>query len=379
MGVYENLGVKRIINGVGSGTAIGGSIMRPEVLDAMREASRSYVRLPELLDKAGKRIAELAGVDSAYITAGAAAGITVAVAACMAGKDNAKIHQLPSTNGMKDQVIIQAMQKNFYELMIRLAGADLVEIGLANGTEDYHLESAITERTAAIVHFVAYAPSSDIKIEKVIEIAHKNDVPVIVDAAAEFPPFSQLRRWADMGADITVFSGGKGIRGPQSTGLILGRKDLIEACSMNASPNHGVGRPSKVGKEEIAGLVTAIELFANEEVEQSEIGKWVEISSDIVDSMSGFSGVNAYRLDAPPTNDPYGSGAAPEGVPIACVDWDMESILKTPEAVAEALDNGTPSILVTPSATGIRIVSHTLERGDQQVIVSRLADILMSA
>ena len=378
MGVYENLGVERIINGVGSGTAIGGSIMRPEVLDAMCEASRSYVRLPELLDKSGKRIAELAGVDAAYITAGAAAGITIAVAACMTGKDNAKIHQLPSTSGMKNQVIIQVMQKNFYELMIRLAGADLVEIGLANGTQDYHLESAITEHTAAIVHFVAYAPSSDIKIERVIEIAHKYNVPVIVDAAAEFPPFSQLRRWSDMGADITVFSGGKGIRGPQSTGLILGRDDLIEACSMNANPNHGVGRPSKVGKEEIAGLVTAIELFANEESEQAEIGKWVEISSDLVDSMSRLSGVNAYSLDAPPTNDPYGSGAVPEGVPIACVDWNTESIFKTPEEVADALGNGTPSILVTPTTTGIRIASHTLERGDQQVIVSRLADILMS-
>ncbi len=379
MGVYENLGVERIINGVGSGTAIGGSIMRPEVLEAMREASTSYVRLPELLDKAGRRIAKLAGVEAAYITAGAAAGITTSVAACMTGKDNAKIHQLPSTHGMKDQVIIQAMQKNFYELMIRLAGAGLVEIGLANGTEDYHLESAITERTAAVVHFVAYAPSSDIKIERVIEIAHKHDVPVIVDAAAEFPPFSQLRRWSDMGADITVFSGGKGIRGPQSTGLILGRKELIEACSMNASPNHGVGRPSKVGKEEIAGLVTAIELFANEEIEQSEIGKWDEISNEILDAMSRLSGVNAYRLIAPPTNDPYGSGATPEGVPIVCVDWDIESIVKTPGEVTEALGNGTPSILVTQSPTGIRIVSHTLERGDSQVIVSRLADILIPA
>ena len=168
MGFYERLGVKTVINGVGNGTAIGGSIMRPEVVEAMAEASRSYVRLPELLEKAGQRVAELAGVEAAYITAGAAAGVTLSVAACMTGKDNAKVHRLPNTKGMKDEVIIQVMQRNYYELMIRLAGAKLIEIGLANATEDYHLESAINEQTAAIVHFVAYSPPSDLPIEQVI-------------------------------------------------------------------------------------------------------------------------------------------------------------------------------------------------------------------
>ena len=213
MGFYDRLGVRTIINGVGNGTAIGGSIMRPEVVEAMAEASRSYIRLPELLEKAGQRVAELAGVEAAYITAGAAAGVTLSVAACMTGKDNARVHQLPNTRGMKDEVIIQVMQRNYYELMIRLAGAKLVEIGLANATEDYHLESAINDQTAAIVHFVAYSPPSDLPIERVIEIGHKHGVPVVVDAAAEFPPFSALRRWADMGADLTIFSGGKGNKG----------------------------------------------------------------------------------------------------------------------------------------------------------------------
>ena len=286
MGFYDRLGVKTFINGVGTVTAIGGSIMRPEVVEAMQEASRSYVRLPDLLEKAGQRVAELAGVEAAYITAGAAAGVTISVAACMTGKNNARIHQLPNTRGMKDEVIIQVMQRNYFELMIRLAGASLVEIGLANGTQDYHLESAINDQTAAIVHFVAFSLTSDLPIERVIEIGHKHGVPVIVDAAAEFPPFSALRRWADMGADLTIFSGGKGIRGPQSTGLILGRKDLIEACAMNASPNNGVDRPPKVGKEEIAGVVTALELFSIEEFERAEfqspaarfgLGTWLRL------------------------------------------------------------------------------------------------------
>ncbi|MDE2823828.1 MAG: aminotransferase class V-fold PLP-dependent enzyme [Chloroflexota bacterium] len=376
MGFYERLGVKTVINGVGNGTAIGGSIMRPEVVEAMAEASRSYVRLPELLEKAGQRVAELAGVEAAYITAGAAAGVTLSVAACMTGKDNAKVHRLPNTKGMKDEVIIQVMQRNYYELMIRLAGAKLVEIGLANATEDYHLESAINERTTAIVHFVAYSPPSDLPIEQVIEIGHKHGVPVIVDAAAEFPPFSALRRWADMGADLTIFSGGKGIRGPQSTGLILGRKDLIEACTMNASPNHGVGRPPKVGKEEIAGVVTALELFSIEEFERAEAQSYEDRARYMAEAISRIPNVQGYMEAAPPTSAPGPGGAAPEGTPLAYVEWDENIIGKTKEQVVEELGTGDPAVLVSASAKGIVIVPHTMQPGEEQVISKRVADVL---
>ena len=375
MGFYERLGVKTVINGVGNGTAIGGSIMRPEVVEAMAEASRSYVRLPELLEKAGQRVAELAGVEAAYITAGAAAGVTLSVAACMTGKDNAKVHRLPNTKGMKDEVIIQVMQRNYYELMIRLAGAKLIEIGLANATEDYHLESAINEQTAAIVHFVAYSPPSDLPIEQVIEIGHKHGVPVIVDAAAEFPPFSALRRWADMGADLTIFSGGKGIRGPQSTGLILGRKELIEACTMNASPNHGVGRPPKVGKEEIAGVVTALELFSIEEFERAEAQSYEDRAQYMAEAISRISNVRSYVEAAPPTSAPGPGGAAPEGTPVAYIEWDEDIIGKTKEQVVEELGTGDPAVLVSASAKGIVIVSHTMQPGEEQVVSKRVAEI----
>ncbi|MCY3709408.1 MAG: hypothetical protein OXG26_10975 [Caldilineaceae bacterium] len=255
MGVYEKLGVKTMINAVGNGTAAGGSIMRPEVFDAMEEASRSFVRLPELLQKAGRRVAELAGVEAANITAGAAAGVTVAVAACMTGKDDAKVHQLPNTDGMKDEVIIQVMQRNYYELMIRLAGARLIEVGLANRTYPWHIESAINEQTAAIVHFVAYSPPQDLPVENVIEIAHKHKVPVIV----------------------------------------------IEACTMHSSPNHGVGCPPKVGKEEIIGLVTALELFASEEFSQAELNSYEERTAYIVEALSHTPRIVAYRETAPPS------------------------------------------------------------------------------
>lgn len=377
MGIYERLGVKTVINAVGNGTAIGGSVMRPEVLAAMEEASRSYVKLPELLERAGRRVAELAGVEAAYITSGAAAGITIATAACMTGKDWARVHQLPNTSGMKNEVIIQVMQRNYYELMIRLAGAKLLEVGLANRTERWHLEPAINERTAAIVHFVAYSPVSDLPVSGVIQIAHSRGVPVIVDAAAEFPPFSALRRWADMGADLTIFSGGKGIRGPQATGLILGRKHLVEACAMNASPNHGVGRPMKVGKEEVAGLVTALELFSTEEFEQGEVRGWEERTAYMVEALSRLPGVLAYREPAPPSSAPGGSGAAPEGVPVTMVEWAHEVFAKSGEQVRRELDEGAPCILVTASPRGgIAIYPHTMQPGEERIVAARVAEVL---
>ncbi len=155
MGVYEHLGVRTRINAAANGTSIGGSIMLPEVVAAMQDAGRSYVSIPELLEKAGNRIAELAGVDACYITNGAAAGVVLSVAACMTGTSQARAHQLPDTVGMKDQVVVQRMQINFYELMIRLAGAKIVEVGLANRVYPWHLEAALNQQTAAIVHFPA--------------------------------------------------------------------------------------------------------------------------------------------------------------------------------------------------------------------------------
>ncbi|MYH60843.1 MAG: aminotransferase class V-fold PLP-dependent enzyme [Caldilineaceae bacterium SB0675_bin_29] len=376
MGVYEKLGVRTMINAVGNGTAAGGSIMRPEVFAAMEDASRSFVRLPELLQKAGRRVAELAGVEAAFITAGAAAGVTVAVAACMTGKDDAKVHQLPNTDGMKDEVIIQVMQRNYYELMIRLAGARLIEVGLANRTYPWHIEAAINEQTAAIVHFVAYSPPQDLPVENVIEIAHKHGLPVIVDAAAEFPPFSNLRRYADMGADLTIFSGGKGLRGPQSSGLILGREDLIEACTMHSSPNHGVGRPPKVGKEEIIGLVTALELFASEEFSQAELNSYEERTAYIVEALSHTPGIVAYRETAPPSSFSELSGAAPEGVPLAHVEWEEAIIPKSKEEVRQELAEGSPGIMAAFSPKGISLAPHTMQPGEERIVAERVAQLL---
>jgi uncharacterized pyridoxal phosphate-dependent enzyme len=380
MRFYERLGVKTYITCGSNGTANGGSLMWPPVLEAMADASRSFIRLADLHEKAGRRVAELAGVEAAYITSGAAAGVTIAVAACLTGKDWSKVHRLPDPPGMtgeKPEVIIQVMQRNYYELMIRLAGAKVVEVGLANGTTPWHLEAAITERTAAIVHFVAYAPPSDLALESVIEIAHQRGVPVIVDAAAEFPPFAVLRRYTDMGADLAIFSGGKGIRGPQSSGLILGKRELIEACAMNGSPFHGVGRPMKVGKEEIAGLVTALELWADPAFEKQQLAAWEERTSRFVELMSGVRGLRVCRGVSPPPSS--GRALNPSWVPLAHMEWNQADYRLTPQQVADELRRGEPGIIIPAIPTGLMFSPQCIEPGDEVVVAERLKAVLEQA
>ncbi len=373
MGVYQKLGVKTKINAVGNGTAIGGSIMAPEVIAAMQEAGQNFINLNELLAKAGQYIADVVGVEACYITSGAAGGVLISTAACMTGKDWAKVHQLPDTKGMKNEVIMQVMQRNYYELMVREAGAKLVEIGLANTTNSWHLEAALNEQTAAIIHFVAYSPPQDLPLEDVIKIAHKRDVPVVVDAAAEFPTFSILRHYIDMGADLVIFSGGKGIRGPQSSGLILGRRDLIEACAMNGSPYHGVGRPCKVGKEEIVGLVTAIELFSDPEYERKELEGWHLRTGYIVETLSDLSHVT---VESGFPSDFAGVETNPGIVPVSVVTWDNNAIPVTKEEAAAALLEGEPGIYVATSRDGIVIAPHTLLPGEERIVAERVGAVL---
>ena len=375
MGIYARLGIKTTINAAGNGTSGGGSIMFPEVIAAMNEASESFVSVPELLEAAGNRIAELAGVDACYITNGAAAGVAVSVAACMTGKDDSRVHQLPNTEGMKDEVIVQRMQINFYELMIRLAGAKIVEVGLANRVYPWHLETAINERTAAIVHFPAFSPPNDLPFDQVIEIAHSHGLPVVVDAAAEFPPFSVLSQFWDLGADLTILSGGKGMRGPQSSGLILGRRDLVDACAMNASPNHGVGRPMKVGKEEIVGLLTAVEMWSDEEFEKKMFDGWGKSSAHMIGALSEVPGVRAYLGSYPNSFD--GSSVRPDGLPLTQVEWDTEAIPKTAEQVMEELGEGDPIIHVSPASPhGILLNPSTLQQGEERIVADRVSQVL---
>src|SRR5438309_5552629 len=291
-GVYQKLGVRPIIHGAGTTTRYGGSLMRPETIEAMREAARAFVNIDELNDAAGIAIARMLGAEAAFVTGGAAAGLVLQAAACMTGDDTAKAARLPDTTGMKNEFIIQRAHRFMYDQAFRVAGGILVEIGIGRRTAPYELESAINTKTAAVVYLVSpfTSPPGILQFEEVCEIAHRHGVPVVVDAASMLPPRENLFKYVRLGADLVNVSGGKGIRGPQSTGILAGRKDLIRAAVLNSSPNQGVGRAAKTSKEEIVGLVTALELFLAED-EEAEMNRYQEICTSIVDALSDTPGI----------------------------------------------------------------------------------------
>ena len=222
------LGVRPVIHGSGTTTRYGGSLLRPEVLEAMREASQALVNLDELNEAAGAAIARMLGAEAAFVTAGASSGLILQAAACIAGDDPAKITRLPDTRGMRNEIVIQRAHRFAYDQAYRVAGGVLVEIGLARRTQPFELEDAITERTAAVAHLISpfTSPPGILPLDQVVAIAHRRGVPVIVDAASMLPPRENLTKFLRLGADLVSFSGGKGIRGPQSTGILAGRRDL---------------------------------------------------------------------------------------------------------------------------------------------------------
>ncbi len=238
MGIYESLGVRRVINADARLTRLGGSLMPEPVLRAMEDAATSYVDMFELQRAVGRRLAELTHNEAACVVTGAAAGLFVTTLACMTGPDAAAVERLPSLAGLKNEVVFQRVQRFAYLPAVPLTGATLVEIGSEPEMHPAELEAAINERTAAILYVAGeHMAAGALPLPEVIEIAHARGVPVIVDAAAQLPPAENLWYFTrELGADLVVFSGGKDLRGPQASGLIVGRPDLIEACLLNGAP-----------------------------------------------------------------------------------------------------------------------------------------------
>jgi len=296
-GLYERLGVKRRINAAGTLTRLGGRPMEEPVLDAMREASRSSVDIGELQASAGRTIARATGAEAGLVTSGAAAGLTLAAAACIAGFDAAKMSRLPDTRGMRNEILIPRTHRNAYDHALRAAGAVLIDIGHNDrgtgaglrGLETWEIDAAITPATVAFA-FTA-TPSTTADLPKIVEAARTRGLKVIVDAAAQLPPATNLRAFIGAGADLVVFSGGKAIGGPQASGILAGKRDLIASALLQQldldvdparwiapeivdrdrvpwPPHHGIGRAFKVGKEEIVGLIVALERFvARDEID----------------------------------------------------------------------------------------------------------------
>ena len=266
MNIYEKLGLKTGINACGTVTRLGGTRLPPEVTQAMTEAAGSFIPMFEFHQKAGEYIAELLGVEACCITCGAAAGLAVASAACMTRGERPKVLRLPNTKDMPDEVLMLKAHRILYDQALLLSGAKVREVGTTSFAAPDLLEVEISERSALFV-YVAENESvhGSVPLHELVPVLKQHGIPVVVDAAAELPPVENITRYLDMGADLVVFSGGKEIRGPQASGLIVGKKELIKACHANCCPNYSIGRSMKISKETIAGLVAAVELFVRKD------------------------------------------------------------------------------------------------------------------
>lgn len=368
MDIYDELGVKKVINGIATVTVLGGSIMPPEVVLAMVEASRNFVSIDDLQKKAGEKIAEWTKNESAFICCGAAAGLALSTAACITGMDHAKCSRLPFTDGMKNEVIIHKLNRNGYDFAIRQVGTKIIEIGTESGTTPEDMENAINEKTAAIFYFYNISRMGGlVPLEKAIEIAKRKKIPLIVDAAAQIPPVENLWRFTHMGADLAIFSGGKGLCGPQSSGLIVGRKDLIDACALNSNPRCYIGRPMKVGKEEIIGLLTAIKWYLN--LDHKKLMQTYEDQVKyIIDEFSDIPFITARRSFPSEAGQP---------MPRVEIIFDEKSLGINCNEIMAQLRNGQPSIeLAWASANSIFVNPQTLSLGQEKIIVKRIKEII---
>jgi len=371
--IYRRLGVRRIIHASGTTTRYGGSLLRPEALAAMGEASQMLVNIDELNEAAGAAIARMLGAEAAFVTAGASSGLILQAAACIAGDDPAKIIRLPDTRGMRNEIVIQRAHRFAYDQAYRVPGGVLVEIGLARRTQPFELEDAISDRTAAVAHLVSpfTSPPGILPLDQVIAIAHRRGVPVIVDAASMLPPRENLTKFLRLGADLVSFSGGKGIRGPQSSGFLIGRRDLVRAAALNASPNQAIARAAKTSKEEIAGLVVALELFLAED-ESAEMKRYHDVCATVAEALADIPGLRVVvEHDAV-------NRVIPHAVVYFTPDWAGPS----GRTVQVALARGEPHVYVQqgPHQGGyfdeIAVDPINLQPGDEVIVATRLREEL---
>ena len=368
MGIYEALGVRTLINAAGTVTNYGGSVMAPEVFAVMQEANRRFCRLEELQRQVGERIAAMLDVEAAYVTSSAAAGLLVTTAACMAGADPARIAQLPDPAGMKSQVVVQRSHRLAYDQAMRLAGATFVEVEDDGAPPAKALRAAVGAGTAAILCMAhRLSDPASVSLDDLVNIARAAGVPLIVDAASESPPPSTLTRFWKAGADLTIFSGGKSIMGPQSTGLVIGRKDLIAACAANGNPFAAVGRPAKVSREEIIGLLKALELYLARD-HDADRARW-EAQIDSVERALESAG-RPIALERMVKGDTY-------TVPMLALRTLPDAGFTTGQ-LCEALLAGDPRVVLAQHFIGDGVVvnPHMLQPGQERIVAERCLQVL---
>lgn len=393
-GIFERFGVKRIVNAAGPVTRLGGNRLAPEVAEAMAEAARSHVQIDDLQERAGPFLAEATGAEAGLVTSGAAAGLLLGTAACLAGMDPRKMDDLPFVNDGRNEVVVQRGHRNAYDHAIRAAGAVMIEAGYlgspgAGCHYAWQIEAVITERTVAVAWPLMDTPGT-ISLAETVEVAHRHSLPVIVDTAAALPPRANLKRFIAEGADLVAYSGGKAIGGPQASGILVGRRDLIESARLQmldmdvypelwrwgrrnletgrlpGPPHHGIGRSCKVGKEQAVGLLVALERYLAHD-EAAELAAQSARLYRLAEALDGIRGVHC-NLTRP-------AG----GVPKAEVWLDQELIGMSAFDVVEALETGDPVVCVGQGLSprgGLQINPLTLEDGEERIIAERIIEVL---
>src|SRR6201987_5794369 len=364
--VYEELGVTTVINAQGTMTYLGGSLPRPEVEAVMALAAQHFVPIVELEVAAGKRICELLKLPPDYdaiVTCGAAAGMQSGLAGILTGNNPKFIEQIPDLTGMKSEVIIQKSHRNPFDHQLRNTGAKLVVV---ETRED--VKKAINPQTA-MMHFSNFANASgQIKVDEWVKLAHENSLPAFIDAAADTPPVSNLWNFAKMGYDLIAFSGGKAIRGPQCAGLLIGKKEHVANALLNNSPHEDtIGRSQKVGKEEIAGMVKALEIYLNEDHAAIEKEWWRRL-----DAISG----EVTRVPGVTTS--YHVPDVANHVPHMNIFWDPRKISLSARDASKAMREGKPSVVIGESENGLGMSSFMLKAGEERIIAARLVELLKS-
>src|SRR3989454_2559763 len=350
-------GVRPCINAAGTCTAMTASLMPPEVMEAIAYASKHYVMLDELHDKVGERIATLLRCEAAMVTSGAASALTLRTAAVLTGSDRQKIVDLPNLTGMKSEVIIQKSHRFGYDHAVRNCGVRLIEVETADD-----LERAVNDRTAMMLFYNNNNTVGRIQDEEFVRLGKKHRIPTLNDAAADVPPVENLWKYTKMGFDLVSFSGGKGLRGPQSAGLLLGRKDLITAARLNAPPNgNTVGRGLKVNKEEMLGMLAALELYleTDHEAENREFEKRAE---EIRKSAAAVPGVKAEVFVPEVANH----------VPHVRISWDATAAGMTAAHVVKALRDGEPSIGTRSEGEALVFGVWMMRPGEEKIVARRL-------
>jgi L-seryl-tRNA(Ser) seleniumtransferase len=364
--VYEELGVTTVINGQGTMTVLGGSLARAEVESVMALAGQHFCSIPDLEVAAGKRIAEMLKLPEGYtalVTSGAAAAMQSGLAGVLTGDNPKFIEQLPDLTGMKSEVIIQKSHRNPFDHQLRATGIKLVVIETTD-----ELRKAVNPQTA-MMHFSNFANASgQIKVDEWVKLGKELNIPTFIDAAADTPPVSHLWDYANMGYDLCAFSGGKAIRGPQCAGLLIGRKSLVANALLNNSPHEDtLGRCAKVGKEEIIGMVKALELYLKEDHEALN-KEW----------QRRLEAISAQITRIPGVTTTYSVPDVANHVPHMDIRWDPTHISLDPKDVSKQLRSGKPSIVLESTPNGLAMNSFMLQPGEDKIIADHLVQLLRS-